>query len=57
LIAIERHGEVPEVKCLKNEEEELRYIEKLIADFQISEYNSLGIICKTQKQADQLNEA
>ncbi len=56
LIAIERHGETPGVKGFTKKEEELKEIEKLISCFITSGYNSMGIICKTRKQAETLDE-
>ena len=51
---IERHGEKPSITTLKNEEEEHLYVKNLINIFQKSNYNSLGIVCKTQAQGDKL---
>jgi DNA helicase-2/ATP-dependent DNA helicase PcrA len=53
--ALERHGEEPLTISCKNRDIELEEINKLIIDFNTSEFNSLGIICKTQKQADALH--
>ncbi|MFW6259704.1 MAG: HelD family protein [Tangfeifania sp.] len=53
--AIERHGEEPAVASFKTEAEELKKIKQLIDDFSKSGRNSLGIICKTQLQADNLH--
>ena len=55
LVAIERHGEEPDIISLQNEDEEIRTIRALIKDFRQSEYRSLGIICKTWKQAEWLH--
>ena len=52
--ALERHGEAPAVAVLKSKEEEIDYIKKLIVNFHSSNYNSMGIICKTQFQADKV---
>jgi DNA helicase-2/ATP-dependent DNA helicase PcrA len=52
--AIERHGEKPAVFPFKKEADELNHIKFLIGQFLKSNYNSLGIICKTQQQADAL---
>lgn len=52
LIAMERHGEEPEVKRFENNLEELEEIKKRIALFKESGHLSLGIICKTQEQAE-----
>lgn len=54
--ALERHGDEPTVHLLQNETEEIKHIETLVEQFQNSAFNSLGIICKTQQQADQLYE-
>jgi len=55
--AIERHGEEPVIHSLKNDSEEITQVKSLIGQFQDSPFNSLGIICKTQAQADKLYEA
>lgn len=57
LEAIERHGEKPTVHCLKNEKEEQNKIGELIVAFLQSENSTMGIICKTQKQAQRLYES
>jgi DNA helicase II / ATP-dependent DNA helicase PcrA len=54
LIAIERHGEKPVVRCLTNNKEELSEIIRQIESFHQTAYHSFGIICKTQKQAETL---
>ncbi len=54
--AIERHGEEPQIYKISNQEDEFRQIRTLIEEFTKNNYNSLGIICKTQQQADQLFE-
>jgi DNA helicase-2/ATP-dependent DNA helicase PcrA len=55
LIAMERHGQVPEVKGFNNNEEEAEEIKRLIAQFQNSGHGSLGIICKTLDQAESVH--
>lgn len=55
--ALERHGKQPQIIACKNKDAELETIIKLITDFNASKYNSLGIITKTQKQADKLYES
>ncbi|MBE0424152.1 MAG: AAA family ATPase [Lutibacter sp.] len=52
--AIERHGEEPQLIACKNAETETDKIKSLIAQFEQSDFNSLGIICKTQKHANTL---
>jgi len=54
LEVIERHGEAPEIIRCKNHSEELKQIEVRIEAFQHSGHHSMGIICKTQKQANHL---
>ncbi len=57
LVAIERHEEMPVVKTLKSAAEEINQISEWIALFrQTEKHHSLGIICKTRKQAEQLYE-
>jgi DNA helicase-2/ATP-dependent DNA helicase PcrA len=56
LEAIERHGEAPTVSCFERPEDELQAIKTIITGFSESEYNSFGIICKTQQQANELYE-
>jgi DNA helicase-2/ATP-dependent DNA helicase PcrA len=52
--AIHRHGEGVNLLACKNRIEEIDRISALIEIFQKSEFNSLGIICKTQRDADEL---
>jgi len=55
--AMERHGEIPEVIKCKSRGDEMMAISGKIEKFRTSEYNSLGIISKTQKQASLIHEA
>ncbi len=52
LIPMERHGQVPIVNGVNNNTEEIEEIKRLITQFSNSEHQSLGIICKTQEQAE-----
>jgi len=52
LIPLERHGAKPVVKGFNSNAEEIGEIKKLIADFKNSKHPSMGIICKTQQQAE-----
>ncbi len=52
LIPMERHGEAPLVKSFNNNIEEIEEIKKVVTRFKESQYESMGIICKTQDQAD-----
>lgn len=54
--AIERHGDEPTLHAFKNEAEELKHLRHLVERFLESSYNSLGIVCKTQSQADNLHK-
>jgi DNA helicase-2/ATP-dependent DNA helicase PcrA len=57
IIPLERHGPEPAVTQFANQETELQGIKELIAAFQASNNHSLGIICKTQRQAARLQQA
>ena len=52
LIPMERHGQMPVVKNVSNNTEEIEEIKMFVSDFNSSEHQSLGIICKTQEQAE-----
>lgn len=54
---IERHGDEPEVLAFKSRKKEIDAIKERIAEFRDSRFNTLGIICKTQKQAKRLHTA
>ena len=56
LEAIARHGDAPTVLSFKNPEEELSAISGIITTFKKSNYKSLGIICKTEVQAQEITE-
>ncbi|MFO7999917.1 MAG: 3'-5' exonuclease [Marinilabilia sp.] len=51
-----RHGEEPGIIKVKTTDEEIDRINTLIEYFKKSDNQSLGIICKNQKQADGLHE-
>lgn len=51
LIAIERHGSNPRITKCENAEDR---VGDIIKEFKESGYGSLGIICKTQTQAEEL---
>ncbi|MFP4418425.1 MAG: HelD family protein [Chitinispirillaceae bacterium] len=55
-VAIERHGEKPRVKKCENESLQLSEIRKMIEKHKESELSTLGIICKTQTQADSIHK-
>lgn len=54
LIPIERHGESPQFRTFSSEKLELDFLLAAVREFPHSGYNSMGIICKTQRQADGL---
>ena len=56
LIPIERHGDAPCVSICDSHNDEFNKILDLIQHFKQSGYQSLGIICKSQKQANELYE-
>ncbi|UOQ69691.1 HelD family protein [Hymenobacter volaticus] len=57
IIPLERHGQEPALRYCNGQREELAALQQLIADFKISGNNSLGIICKTLRQAEQTYQA
>lgn len=57
LIPIERHGDTPCVSACNSQADQLHKILDLIQIFKHSGYQSLGIICKSQKQANELYES
>lgn len=56
LIALERHGEKPQVLGFDSHTEEIEALREMIKKFGESGYQSLSIICKTQQQANDLYE-
>jgi DNA helicase-2/ATP-dependent DNA helicase PcrA len=56
LIPLERHGRVPELLRFDSPAEELQAVQRLVAAFQSSGQQSLGIICKTLRQATQVHQ-
>ncbi|HEY5822761.1 MAG TPA: 3'-5' exonuclease, partial [Cyclobacteriaceae bacterium] len=54
VVAVERHGEEPAVKVVNTAEEELAELKRLVDAHHDSGYNTMGVICKTRKQAEQL---
>lgn len=53
---IERHGEQPAILKFTNPETEIKGIINLISTFERSSYKSLGIICKTEQQAEEIDK-
>ena len=56
LVSVERHGTPPRVTGFKSATGERAALIDLIASFQESEYQSLGIICKTEAMARELSQ-
>lgn len=52
IVPMERHGQSPEVKGFRTNNEELTEIKRITQQFSNSGYQSLGVICKTTKQAE-----
>ncbi|BFH64362.1 HelD family protein [Paenibacillus azoreducens] len=57
LVPIERHGDVPQVIRYGSLKEELDGIRELCRQFLNSKLHSLGIVCKTKTQAEQIVHA
>ena len=53
ILPMERHGQEPEAVRFNSREEELETIEEMIATFKNSGNHSMGIICKTLRQAEE----
>jgi DNA helicase-2/ATP-dependent DNA helicase PcrA len=51
IIPLERHGQVPSVMRYASQDEELQAIRQMLTTFQNTGNHSLGIICKTLRQA------
>ena len=57
IMPLERHGQEPVVAGFGSREEELQGIQRLVAAFPGSENQSMGIICKTLRQAEEVHAA
>ena len=57
IIPLERHGPAPVVARFASPAEELDAIKQMLGTFQRSGNHSLGIICKTLRQAEQAHQA
>ena len=57
ILPLERHGPEPEIRRCHSRDEELGTLQQLITAFRSSGHHSLGIICKTLRQAEQAYEA
>jgi DNA helicase-2/ATP-dependent DNA helicase PcrA len=56
IIPLERHGQEPAITRYNSPGEELEALKQLAAAFKSSGSNSLGIICKTPRQAEQVHQ-
>ena len=54
--AMERHGDKPEVLSFDTEEQEIEELLKLISEFHQGEYNALGVLTRTNPEAEALYE-
>ncbi|MCA1752981.1 MAG: ATP-binding domain-containing protein, partial [Flavobacteriales bacterium] len=54
---LERHGEKPSVATFKTADEEITALKSAVHSFEKNDFNSMGIICKTQTQANEIHEA
>jgi len=57
LVAIERHGDEPEIRGFENAKEEIEHIRAMITQAAERAFRTTGVICKTQKQAEKLHHA
>jgi DNA helicase-2/ATP-dependent DNA helicase PcrA len=57
LVAIQRPGEPPALVPLRSRREEIAFLERAVGEFAQSDHRTLGIICKTQRQAERLHKA
>ena len=57
IIPLERHGPEPVVARFGSPDDELQAIKQMLSTFQRSGNHSLGIICKTLRQAEQAHQA
>ena len=55
IIPIERHGEMPDIHACPDEKSQTARIKDWLREFLDSDHESLGIICKTQAQANALH--
>jgi len=53
---VERYGEEPDILHFTKSSDENRAILNMVKEFKQSEYTTLGILCKTQKQAKTLHK-
>lgn len=54
LIPVERHGDEPETTICDDEEQQIAKIQNIIQNFKQSGHTSLGVICRSQRRANQI---
>lgn len=57
VVPIERHGELPRMVACADGEEEMERIRSVLREFVHSESRSMGIVCKTKAQADEVYQS
>ena len=57
LVAMERHGEEPRIVACRDAGEEAALISRLVGELSDLGHHTLGVICKTQLQAERLHAA
>lgn len=57
LVAIERHGDKPLIVACQTEAEELDHMVRAIRELPTRGYQTMAIVCKTPKQAEQLHRS
>ncbi|GAB3589774.1 HelD family protein [Hymenobacter daeguensis] len=57
IMPLERHGQEPALVRCNGPAEELETLRQLVATFKSAGSNSMGIICKTPRQAEQVQQA
>lgn len=57
LVAMERHGEEPRIVACRDAEEEVALVGRLAGELSGAGHNTLGVICKTQSQAERFHAA
>ena len=57
IIPLERHGPAPVITRCDSPQEELQLLQQLTTTFQHAGHHSLGIVCKTNRQAEEVYRA
>lgn len=56
LIAMERHGPVPDLQMVRTPQQAVGLISSAVAEFRVSDHTSLAVLAKTQTQAKRLHK-